>query len=405
MLQNPFLRGLLVMAIFTYGLSSCSSDNSFKDGQIIIRNIQQLPIDTVAQSIPFTQVADSISYVKLAPTQLPVGKIEKIKYADNKLLVLDTRVSRALFVFSDSGNFLYKIDGEKGQSITDFCIDSSHTNLYVYYANKHQISAYSFKSGELINTIRIQGFFHNVDILGDDVFVLSRDGITKFENEPKKYNQNRICMFDKSGTYLKGYMNSPIFPYINYGKMYTVANNAGTAISIVRLYSDTIYAITKNSMEAKFNLSLSRKTDLREFYHSQKAQEANQFLQSGNFSGIWGPFFQTSQNIVFYYTYQSRVYLYWKSLTRGSQFTISYFTNNIDGIPDMGSIKQINQYEAIAVLLPLDILNANRATIMAKSPTPNHKLASLAEGLSDYSNPVIAIYHLKSAPKQILANK
>lgn len=404
MLHNPFLRCVVYLIILSNTLISCSNNN-FNDGKIVIKNIEELPIDTGMHNIRLTRLADSISYVKLAPTQLPVGKIEKVKYIDDKLFILDTRVSRALFAFSTSGKFLYKIDGDKGKKITDFCMDSSHKNLYVYYANKHLVATYSVGSGSLISSLRIPGYFHSIDILGDDVFVLTRDGITKFDDDPRRYNQNRICMFDRYGTYLKGYMNTPIFPYINYGKIYTVSNEEGTAVNISRLYSDTIYIITKSTFEARFNLGIIKKVDLRKFHYAQKTEEADHFVQSGDFSGIWGPFFKTDQNIAFYYACQNRVYLYWKSLNTDSQYNISYFVNDIDGMPDMGTIKQIDKHKAISVLLPLDILNTNRVASMSKANSPNLKLSELANGLTDYSNPVIAIYHLKPASNQILANK
>ncbi|MDQ0108821.1 hypothetical protein J2T02_003961 [Chitinophaga terrae (ex Kim and Jung 2007)] len=364
-----------------------------------------MEIDTGAINIFLTEIVDSVWYVKLAPTQLPIGKIEKLKKAGNKIIVLDSKVSKALFVFNINGEFLYRINGERQQQITDFCTDSSQTCLYIYYANKHVLSRYSLDSGKIQNTARISGYFHCMEMLGDNVIVLGRDGIAKLDGDPQKYNKSRICLFDEHGKYLKGYLRTPIFPYINYGKMYLEGNGDGSSISITRLYSDTVYALTRQGLEAKYKLGLALQSDFYDFYNSQSTQEADQFARTDKFAGIWGPFFRTNVNIAFYFAYRNKVYLYWNSFKDNKHYSISYFINDLDRTPDIGMVKYLDNKEMISVLQPLDILNANTAAMMTKSIQKSPKLSELALGLTDRSNPVLAIYKLKETTQEILANK
>ncbi|MDR0558983.1 MAG: 6-bladed beta-propeller [Prevotellaceae bacterium] len=88
---------------------------------------------------------------------LPVGHIDKIAVAENRIFVLDRTYSKFLFVYDRQGNFLYKI-GEKGNgpgeyysSPKDFHIDESHKTLTVFNSEMKTLFTYNW-DGRLIET-------------------------------------------------------------------------------------------------------------------------------------------------------------------------------------------------------------------------------------------------------------
>lgn len=396
-------ENILIAVAATLIFPGCRQDGQ-KNGTVDISHIHDLYIDTVSSGVNTSLFVDTISYIKLGPTPMPVAKVDKIKIVGSRVFVMDGKVSKSLFVFDSVGNFIYNINGPDKQLISDFCIDSLRKHIYVYFPTKHKIIKYAIATGKQESEVQIKGYFHELNMLDNNTFVLTRDGIAHFDNDPQKYNQNRICVFSTSGEYLKGYINTPLFPAINYGGMHAEYSTYSNSVNIVRLYSDTVYTLTRKGLEATYNLSLTDGKANMAFFNSSDVHAADAFTQSGKFAGIWGSFFETGDNILFYYTRKGSVNLFWQNWRTGRKYNIAYFENDVDMFPDIGMIKFVGDDKIVAVLPAIQILNTHHALSMVKNAQETYKkLFAICEGVTSLSNPIISVQHLKASINRPIA--
>lgn len=386
---------------FTYSLAisllfACNQQ-TIQNGQIDTGHIREIFVDTTNTAEKVSTLVDHISYIKLGKSPLPITKIDRIKISGNKVFVLDNRISNSIFVFDTTGNFLYNIGGSGNPlPVVDFCLTPAG-KLYAYSAARHKIIGYNVETGDKEDEIRIDGYFHEIAMLNDATFVLLRDGVSYFDADPVKYDQNRICLFNTAGKYLKGYLQHPLFPYINYGSMHARYSQAMGAIKISRLYSDTVYTLTDKGLEASYQLDLVNSFPNAGFFQARDYKAADAFARRDQFASIWGPFFETGNHIAFYYTRKGRVNFCWIDKRSKKQMDIPYFINDIDQLPDIGSIAAVEEDKIISVLPAIQLLNAHTALSRTNDFQQHHQaLITIAEGLTNTSNPVISVQHLRN---------
>lgn len=379
-------------------LTQCKQQTSIHNGQVETKNVNHIDVDSVAGTSKISAIIDRISYIKLEQAPFPLGKVDKIQVIGGKLLVLDKNVSRAVFVFDTTGHYLYTLGGPgSGMQVSDYCINEAASRIYTYNPKSHLISGYNFKNGDKVKEINIDGFFQEIQMLDSTTFVLIRDGVHHFDGDPQYYDQNRICIFDIDGHYLKGYINKALFPNINYGTMHGVYSAATHSINISRLYADTIYTLTKDSLKASYALNLVNAVRSSKLFEAKDVRAAETFCRRDQFGSIWGPFFETKNAIAFCYTRGGAVNLFWKNKNNDQQYEISFFENDIDQFPDLGAVREIDDNNMISVIHPIQLLNAY--DMLSKTPdfkTKYAKLIEVAAGLKTGSNPVIVLQHIKN---------
>ena len=77
--------------------------------------ILELDIDLDKNKLPLDSLMDFVSYVKLETTgDNLVGAISQILFVKDKIIVVDSDVSKTITVYSESGKYLNKI-GKLGQ--------------------------------------------------------------------------------------------------------------------------------------------------------------------------------------------------------------------------------------------------------------------------------------------------
>lgn len=241
----------------------------------------------------------------------------------------------------------------------------------------------------------IEGYFHSMQIL-DDVIVLVRDGIARFTDDPAKYDQNRICLFDKNGKYLKGYLNRPLFPHLNYGTMYTEYSQSNHAVRIARLYSDTIYTLTKDQLSADYSLDLVDAPNSGHLFKAENSKIADSWCRRDEFRSIWGPCYETKNSIAFYYTQKGTVNMYLMDKQSLNGRKVSYFKNDIDKFPLNGIVQQMDDDKMITVMNAIQLLGIYDE--LSKFKDSHEKYARFAEvirGVQPGSNVILAVEHLK----------
>ena len=90
-----------------------------------------------------------------------IGRINKLIVFDEYLFILDSSISKGLFVFNKEGVFIRKIGnvgGGPGEyiNISDFTIDADKKEIYLLDSRTQKINIYDIDFGKFINSVRIK---------------------------------------------------------------------------------------------------------------------------------------------------------------------------------------------------------------------------------------------------------
>ena len=225
-----------------------------------------------------------------------------------------------------------------------------------------------------------------------------RDGIARFIDDPAKYDQNRICLFDSNGKYLKGYLNKPLFAHLNYGTMYTEYSPSDHAIHIARLYSDTVYTLTKDYLRADYAFNLVNAPNSERLFKAENVKIADSWCRKDEFRSIWGPFYETKNTIAFYYTQKGAVNMYLLDKRSSTGRKISYFKNDIDKFPLNGSVQQLDDNKMVTVMNAIQLLGIYDELSRFKDFHEMYpRFIQVMQGVQPGSNVILAVEHLKKA--------
>jgi hypothetical protein len=164
---------------------SCCSNNTKEHDNVLAIDYKNL------EEIRLSGYVSDIKVVKLATSDdVLIGEIVKVEIFNNRIYILD-RLSNALFIFTDEGEFLYKlrnIGQGPGEYIYLFDFDVTNDGLYlsdIGIAILHYDNDFNFV--RKINHHSVAGNF----VMNDEYFWIFR------EPHPATYNQ--ILMIDKNG--------------------------------------------------------------------------------------------------------------------------------------------------------------------------------------------------------------
>ena len=98
------LTQLILLLVFL--ISNCTPGKEY----VAISNAYTLDLSDIEQS-EFSEVFDSIEYVKLnLPPDRFIGYTDKVIFEHNKIFIFDYAKAKELFVFTETGDFLFSIN-------------------------------------------------------------------------------------------------------------------------------------------------------------------------------------------------------------------------------------------------------------------------------------------------------
>ena len=176
-------------------LSSCTQQTS-KEGDGGPTKIT-VGSENYQERIFYSQLFDSAKYVRLETgSDCLINKISKIIFFDNLFYILDNR-QNVLFVFSDAGKFLWKIDkrgngpGEYRQ-INDFDLSNNRLYLFDPYRN---VLEYDL-SGNFIKN-------HPIKMFGTSLLVNNESFYVNTCNNPSEQGNYHLLLMDNYGQTFK----------------------------------------------------------------------------------------------------------------------------------------------------------------------------------------------------------
>ena len=274
----------LALVLVLFFVFSCTE----KKSEIILKDISIDSKENFKKDSKLSEVIEDFRFVSLENTKNSlIGEINKIRVFNNKIFVLDALTSKSLFIFSNTGSFLYqvgRVGNGPGEFLLpmDFTIDKKNKEIIILDAERKRMHFYSLE-GEFIKTKKLDFFGdaleydnHRDEILfkgagrGDNLVISTKNGVKKnsffpFEKRIEAINPgNPIQMLNDSVALFRLYTRDTIYQ-INNGDIspYRLINFKNEDKSFLKSSKGTVNDLEKinntlrNYVESKEHIWLS----------------------------------------------------------------------------------------------------------------------------------------------------
>jgi len=141
---------LFFISLFGYGCKERYQDNI--NDQYVIEKLEfDISKQTMLENLDSIKIKEVVK-LSVDPS-LPLGRIDKVIIAEDRILILDRTFSKFLFVYDRQGNLLYKIGdrgngpGEYVNTPKDFHVDESQKKITVYNSEIKTLNTYNWNGG------------------------------------------------------------------------------------------------------------------------------------------------------------------------------------------------------------------------------------------------------------------
>lgn len=325
-------------------------------------------------SVKLTDIVEDYRFIPLETSEASlIGGVNKVRFYDGKIFVLDMMKSRSLFVFSDKGEFLYKI-GRQGKGPGEFLLpmnftfDKKKKEVIVVDGQRKQLLFYTVK-GDFKRNLRLDYFVVGATVINNEMLALIASGFDDY-----------LILSDTLGVKKKSF-----FPFKETGRRVMQDNPFQTfndSIQLFRVFKvdttytykrDTIYKLNKISISAYRKISYTEKGSSVIDYH----ETGDQILLS-----IYNVRDKHYQVLISKQT-GNKIYL-----KRGKLINDIYYYNR-----GFYAKATTDNNEFVASINPAGLLNA-----MEKLPEGTKiesKMRDLVAEIDENSNPVLMVAKLK----------
>jgi len=165
-MKNVVIYILPTILIFNIIISCSPGYKSHVDIRDINRNDSIINIDLDAKEKGYifyrSSLAKKVTPIVLEVTQNSLlGYINKFVTYKDYFLILDTRISKGVFVFDRQGKFLQRIGDigegpEEYQEPFDFTINEEDGLIYIIDGKTHRIYTYRLPDGEFVESVKLK---------------------------------------------------------------------------------------------------------------------------------------------------------------------------------------------------------------------------------------------------------
>lgn len=245
------IKLLITLSLIGCLLCGCSARH---DGD----NSIDIDLTTVdVDSIPFSQIMDSVSYLSLElPDSIVVGRIKDISFEDSMIVILD-KYANNVIKFSRDGRYIGQI-GSKGNGPGEYisadalCTDKSH--VYIYDRMQRSVIRYN----------------HNGNYVGKDSIGAAEDfAKIDIDGQPHYLSALYNAKPEKSGIFLwndadgsrklRGCLDDTPCNHI-----WVIFQNDTQLSVMTRNYENKLYYLDEDSLKMELNLKITPQPTQRE---------------------------------------------------------------------------------------------------------------------------------------------
>jgi hypothetical protein len=227
------MRIILALLIVVFG--GCKSV-SIKHPALV-----HLKVDTASDDV--YEVDSIVSHIQFIPLQTlsdnVVGKVDKITFLKDKIVILDRNVSKAIFLFKKDGTMIKEIKTLHGEHISDFIISGDKIIALLDFDNKLQ--SYD-EAGNLLSTTDLGTKFYSSSFES-----LTPDGYLFFNNNiPTTFGNYKLIAFNAvEKEWMGGFLTFPkeLSVKATPGSDHPLFRTHDGTVLVNQTFGDTIYAL------------------------------------------------------------------------------------------------------------------------------------------------------------------
>lgn len=156
---------LLLILFAVLFLGSCNFNNN---NEILVNISMPLPIPEI--------IIDHIAFLETNDQSL-IGEIHRIEYFKDRIIILDLRVSRNIFVFDSKGSFISALQKGRGPAEvmypTEFFIDKAREHIIVYDYNDKSLKTYDINLNFIKHESHLDLNIRNALLLNSDTLLVN----------------------------------------------------------------------------------------------------------------------------------------------------------------------------------------------------------------------------------------
>lgn len=349
-----------------------------------------------SKEVNLSALFKKIEYIRLETNDdCLIGSISKLFFFDNKIFVLDTEKAYALFAFSNTGKFLFKLTrgiGGPGEftEITDVTINETDSTLYVLSREQRLLYEYD-RMGHFIKTIHIPPYIDNVQCVRDGAFLLYRE--SKHFSQDRLSN-SRLFVLARDGNIKVGWFTNSLNTHISLNITDPIVPAENATFSIARPYENIIYSYNPGSRALKMKYYLNfGDNDLVKLSHIPDFEQWNHFVKDYSFNT--GNAFDRKSYLYFMFYDKQKIRHYFKDKRTGQEWVTAQLTNDMDYIPPYPF--QFGNDSCLISIVPSTTIKQlySGAVKEEKKDIKLQAIFKYGAGTDEMDNPVIAKYILK----------
>lgn len=392
-----FCSKIATVIILFIAIGCQTPQNKVSTGEHIVSDstLIQINVDPGGEeSYAFDSLIDDISYIKLETnSDCLIGSIHQILCTKDYIFIMDVFVANAVYCFDKQGNFVRRI-GKKGQGPGEYtrlckmCLTSDQKQIILYdWTRLH----YYDLQGNHIKDVSPSFYVNDIELINNDF-------IAGFKESGVDDNSQRqmLAVYDKDFKLL--YREFPSF----YNKVFRLNNGMhslrsfGNDIYLKEPWKNSIYRIEKDRCYEKYRINITnggypeRQEDMdsdtyikilgtKVHFHDYVILKNYALFYFSKNGFTWSPF-------VIYSHKTKKTYR-----CNGISSNPLFFAHSPDNVPAVCYDEEtflVQQSATTVMRMKEQIYN---------SPLINDgKLMQLYDGLTEDSNPVLFLLHIKS---------
>jgi len=358
----------------------------------------QLSDDIKKEDLLLNEIIDSIYYIKMGQSdQVSIEAIDKIVFAGDKIVIIDKRKMKGLYLFSGNGAFLGEI-GNLGKgpseylSACDVAIDRSSGNIVVLDQYGKKLLYYDTDGG-FMKEQPINFFAKDLSVLDEGRCVFYQlngandklkgmdDYCLLFTDEKQKVTN---CSFP--------YSYRDFCPKLTFGRQTDFIETQEATLFNPYLTNEIYEIKSSDTITLKYKLDFGNKDILHKINKSTTNQDYLKLINSKDYFYFSGEFLETNKHLFFKFGNNSYCFYNTQtdSLVTGNQFSQKLLDKTQPRLEFSTPIAVKDEW-FVSVIWPFRISDEQKELIY-NTDNPTFKAF---KNLSDLDNPILLFFKLK----------
>lgn len=389
-------NNLIVFTILLMCMGCHSSSNKRTEGEHILSDTSliHITVDPAnGEAVPFDSLIDDVSFIRLATNDnCLIGEIHQVLCTDNLIFILDTFVANSVYCFDKQGNFIRKI-GNVGEGPGEYlrlckiALTGDRKQIVLYDWNRLH---YYDLNGNFLKDESPQFYVNDLEFTANNSivgFTDSGSNDTSGQCMLTVYNQDRNVVYKEFPTYY-----TPVFRLK--ASMFPL-RKSGEDIYLNNPWTNSIYRVEEDKCREIYRLDIVGGG----FPEIIRDMDADTYSKIKNTRVTFDDYVILKDCAFFYFHkdgFTWSPFVIYSHKTKRSYKCSGAYSNPLFFVHSPRNVPPI-RYNDETFLIPqsaVDVMKMKESVFNSPLVT-DHKLTQLYDGLTEDSNPVLFLLHVR----------